>query len=121
LAISSRDSQAVLKLPTYSPFSVPNTNAFGPSFPRRLRTAATRPIRIERDAPVLLVLGCVARDPDCVTVPIDSLVLDEEHLAESATQLERADDSIVHQWPDILVLPRVHGQGRIEEPLFLLA
>jgi hypothetical protein len=34
-----------------------------------------------------------------MSVPIDSLVLDDEHLAESAAQLERADDSIVHQRP----------------------
>jgi hypothetical protein len=63
----------------------------------------------------------VARDADCVSVPIDSLVLDEEHLAESATQLERTDDSIVHQRPDVLVLPRVHGHCRIEEALLVLA
>jgi hypothetical protein len=63
----------------------------------------------------------VARDANRVSVPIDSLVLDKEHLAESATQLERADNSIVHQRPDVLVLPHVHGQGRIEEPLLFLA
>ncbi len=68
-----------------------------------------------------LVLGRVAGDADSVRLPIQALVLDDEHLAESAAQLERADEAVVHQRADIPVLPRVHGQRRVEEPFLLLA
>ena len=78
-------------------------------------------VRIERNAPVLLILGCLARNANGVSVPIHSLVLDDQHLAKAAAQLESTDDSIVHRRPDVLVLPRVHGQGRVEEPLLFLA
>ena len=69
--------------------------------------------RIERDTPVLLVLRRVTGNPDCVSVPVHALVLDEEHLPESAAQLEGADDAVVHQETDPAVLPFVHGDGRI--------
>jgi hypothetical protein len=43
----------------------------------------------------------VAGDADSVRLPIYPLVLADEHLAESAAQLERADDAVVHQRADI--------------------
>src|SRR5437867_4354795 len=118
--MSSSDSHAVLKLATWSPSSVPNTNALGPSLPRRCSTAARRPFGsngIRRFSLSFVVTG----NPDCVSVPVHSLVLDEEHLPESAAQLEGADDAVVHQETDPAVLPFVHGDGRIEQPFLLVA
>ena len=42
-------------------------------------------------------------------------------ISPSRQWLESADDAIVHQRTDVLVLPRVHRQGRIEEALLLIA
>lgn len=54
-------------------------------------------------------------------LPVHALVLNEEHFAEPAAQLEGADDPVVHQRPDVAVLPRVHCHCRIEKALLLLA
>ena len=121
LATSSSDSQAVLKLADVLAVLGSEHERVWPEFAASTQDGREAAVRIERNAAVLLVLGCVTRDPDRVSVPIDSLVLDEQHLAESATQLERADDAVVHQRADVPVLPRVHGQRRVEEPLLLFA
>ena len=42
-----------------------------------------------------------------MSVPVHALVLDEEHLSESAAQLEGADDAVVHQETDPPVVPVV--------------
>jgi len=55
-----------------------------------------------------------------VSVPIHTLVLDEQHLAAPATELERADDPIVHDRTDVAVLPRIGRQGGIEETFLLI-
>ena len=59
--------------------------------------------------------------PIVCVLPVDALVLNEQHFAEPAAQLQRPDDAVVHQRPDVFVLPRVHDQRRIEEPLLLFA
>jgi len=73
------------------------------------------------ESAVLTVLRRVARNTDRVGIPVNALVLDEQHLSESAAQLEGADDPIVHQRPDPAMLPRVHHHGRVEQPLLLFA
>ena len=55
-------------------------------------------------------------------LPIDALVLDQQHFAAPGTELQRADDPIVEQWSDELVLSGVHPLQRgVEQLLFLLA
>jgi hypothetical protein len=59
-------------------------------------------------------------DGDLVMLPVDVPVLNP-HLALSTAGLQSADEAVVHQRPDVLVLPCVHGEGRIEQPLLFVA
>ena len=59
-------------------------------------------MRVERDAPVLGVLGVGAADHDLVLRPVHVAVLDAQHFALPAARLERADEAVVHRWSDHL-------------------
>ena len=48
-----------------------------------------------------LSFGGVSRNPDLVCLPIHALILNEEHLAAPATQLQRADDPVVQHRSDV--------------------
>jgi len=61
----------------------------------------------------------VTGDADGVGVPVHALVLDEQHLAQAAAQFQGADDPVVHQWPDVAVLPGVHREGGVQQALLL--
>src|SRR4051812_13080546 len=60
-------------------------------------------VRVERDAPVLLVLRRRAGNPDLTGVPVDTLVLDQQHLAAAAAQFQCADDAVVQHLADALM------------------
>jgi hypothetical protein len=60
-----------------------------------LQDGRPAPVRVERNPAVLPVLGRCAWDPDLTGVPVDAFVLNQQHLAATATQLQRADDAIV--------------------------
>src|SRR5918994_2179015 len=102
-----------------SPFSVPNTNAFGPSLLRRSRIAASRPFGSNGIRRFSLSFAVVSGDADRVRVPIAPPVLNQQHLAAPATQLQRSNDPVVHQRSDVPMLPRVHGERRVKETLLL--
>jgi len=52
---------------------------------------------VERDAPVLLVLGGRTGNADLARLPVHPFVLDQQHLAASATELECADEPVVQE------------------------
>ena len=55
-------------------------------------------------------------------VPVDALVLDQEHLATTTAELQRADDAVVQHLADILVRRRVHyPERRVEQPLLFVS
>ena len=54
------------------------------------------PLGVKRNATVLLVLRGMAWDTDLMRLPVHPFVLNEQHLASSAAELERADDAVVH-------------------------
>jgi hypothetical protein len=56
-----------------------------------------------------------------VRVPIDPPVLNQQQLAAPATQLQRSDDPVVHQRPDVPMRPGVHRERRVKETLLLFA
>ena len=85
-----------------------------------LQDGGESPLGVERDSPVLLVLGRRARDADLAGLPVHALVLDQQHLAAPAAQLQRADDAVVQQRSDELMLGRVHLLQRGIEQLLLL-
>lgn len=95
----------------------------------RLRTQGRAPfedrrqsaVRVERNAPVLLVFRGRTGNADLARVPVDAFVLDQQHLAASAAELERANDSIVEQRANELVFGGVHPRQRRVEQLFLFA
>jgi hypothetical protein len=78
-------------------------------------------VRVERNAAVFLVLGRRARYTDLAGVPVHALVLNQQHLAAPTAQLQRADDPVVQDRPDELMLRCVHlVKRRVEESLLLI-
>jgi hypothetical protein len=64
----------------------------------------------------------LAGDADLERLPVHALVLDQQHFAAPAAQLQRADDAVVEQRSDELMLRRVHLLQRgVEEQLLLVA
>src|SRR6516165_1771791 len=77
-------------------------------------------LRIELNAPVLLVLGRCPGNANLTGIPVYALVLNQQHLPTSAAQFQRADNPVVQQRSHKLTFGRVHLlQGGIEQ-LFLL-
>src|SRR5216117_3587958 len=69
-----------------------------------------------------LVLRSRTGNADLVRLPVHALVLDQQHLAAPATELQRADDAIVEQRTGELVLRRVHPLKRsVKQQLLLVA
>jgi hypothetical protein len=50
------------------------------------------PVRVERNSPGLLVLRVPAGNPDLTGIPVHALVLNHQHLAATAAELQRPDD-----------------------------
>lgn len=106
----------------YAPVSVPNTYASGPSVDRRFRIGASRPSGLKGMHRFSFVLRGRARDADLAGLPVHQLVLNQQHLAAPAAQLESADDAVVERRSDELMLRSVHLMQRgVEQPLLFLA
>jgi hypothetical protein len=79
-------------------------------------------LRVERNSAILPVLGGSTWNTDLAGVPVDALVLDQQHFAAPAAQLQRADDSVVQELADVAVQCGVHDpKRRIEQAFLLLA
>jgi hypothetical protein len=79
-------------------------------------------IGIKRQPAIFSVLRRDSRDSDLTRRPIHSTVLDHQHLTTATAQLQCADDPVVEQWSDELMLRRVHlRQSRREQGLLLVA
>lgn len=78
-------------------------------------------MRIERNPPILRILGGGASDDDLVLRPIHLLVPNAQHLTLPAAGFDRPDDSVVHRESNPLVLGRVHRDARRKELLLLVS
>jgi hypothetical protein len=55
-------------------------------------------------------------------LPIHAPVLNQQHLAAPATQLQRADEAVVQERPGVLMFGGVHLlQRRVEQPFLFVA
>jgi hypothetical protein len=82
---------------------------------------STEAVGVERNASVLLVFRGRAGNTDLVRRPVHPLVLDQQHLAPPAAQLQGADDAVVQQLADEHVSCGVHlVESGVEQPLLLV-
>ena len=76
--------------------------------------------RLKWNATRLRVLGVLGGNTDLVRVPDHVTVLDLQHLTETATGLQRADESIAHRGASVGVFGAVQCVGGGKQPLFFV-